>query len=93
MPNRTYRSSTPHLGPQVRGGGRPEGNGDRPVLTLHQRAVVVLIADGLTDKEIASRLGTTAKTIGSEIVKIRLRLDALNRAHAAAIAIRRGLIT
>jgi serine/threonine-protein kinase len=55
-------------------------------LTSREREVLALMAEGLTDKGIASRLWLTPKTVETHIRHILRKLDAPNRQQAAAIA-------
>jgi len=61
-------------------------------LTRREAEVLQLIADGLLNKQIAQRLFVSQETIKSCVDSLRLKLDANNRAHAASIGIRHGLI-
>ena len=61
-------------------------------LTARETDVLQMIADGLMNKQIAQQLYLSPETIKSCIEGIRLKLDASNRAHAASIGLRRGLI-
>jgi DNA-binding CsgD family transcriptional regulator/RimJ/RimL family protein N-acetyltransferase len=51
-------------------------------LSPREIEVIELIAEGLTDKEIAARLNITARTVAEHITNIRLKLGASNRAAA-----------
>lgn len=51
-------------------------------LSQREIEVIQLIADGLTDKEIAERLFITQRTVAEHIVNIRSKLGASNRASA-----------
>ncbi len=61
-------------------------------LTERETEVLQLIADGLINKQIAQRLSLSTETIKAYIDNIRFKLDASNRAHAASIGLRFGLI-
>src|SRR5581483_9553892 len=52
-----------------------------------------LMADGLTDAEIAEKLSISAKTMRSRLHAPRMKMQARTRTHAVAIAFRRGLLT
>jgi DNA-binding NarL/FixJ family response regulator len=60
-------------------------------LSTREKQVLVLIADGLTNGEIGSRLFITENTVSVHVSHILLKLDAPNRVTAAAIAHRLGL--
>lgn len=61
-------------------------------LTKRETEVLQLIADGLLNKQIAQQLLVSPETIKSSIEVIRGKLQAANRAHAACIGLRHGLI-
>jgi DNA-binding NarL/FixJ family response regulator len=58
-------------------------------LSERQCDVLRLIAEGLTSKEIAARLGVTLKTVATHTERIFDKLGASNRTHAAALWYRR----
>jgi predicted ATPase/DNA-binding CsgD family transcriptional regulator len=60
-------------------------------LTRRQLDVVRLLAGGLTNREIAGRLGTTPKTVMHHTVAIYQRLGVRGRSEAVAWAIRAGV--
>ncbi len=64
-----------------------------PPLTVRQRQVLALVANGRQDKEIALLLGMGRVTVRHHLEQIRQRLGAFNTPHAVAIGLRRGLIT
>lgn len=59
-------------------------------LTKRQTQVLVLVALGLSDNEIADKLGLTPGTVHRYVAGIRDRLNARNRAHAAVLGIHHG---
>ena len=61
-------------------------------LTPRERAILQLIADGMTDREIASQLVLSPSTTRTHARNLMLRLGAHTRAQAVAMAIRRGEI-
>jgi DNA-binding NarL/FixJ family response regulator/signal transduction histidine kinase len=61
-------------------------------LTAREREVLTLVAEGLRNKEIAGRLGTTEKTVQFHTANIFGKLGAQSRTEAVRIAIERGLI-
>jgi DNA-binding NarL/FixJ family response regulator len=69
----------------------PATNGGSP-LTRRQREVLQLLADGLSTDAAANRLGLSAETIRTHTKAVIRRLEARDRAHAVAIALRSGLI-
>ncbi len=62
-----------------------------PMLTDRQVQVVVLLVQGLTNKEIASQLRLTPKTVMHHTVAIYQRLGVRGRSEAVAWAIREGI--
>ncbi len=63
------------------------------LLTARQLDVVRLLASGLTNKEIASQLGLTPKTVMHHTVAVYQRLDVRGRSEAVAWAVRTGVTT
>ena len=64
----------------------------KPVLTERELQVLRSLADGRTDHQIAGLLALSHKTVGHHVQRIMAKLDANNRAHAVAIAMRQSLI-
>ena len=61
-------------------------------LSLREIEVLKLIAAGTSNKIIATRLNLAETTVKSHVQNILLKLDANDRTHAVAIAIKRGYI-
>ncbi|HXF74238.1 MAG TPA: ABC transporter substrate-binding protein [Actinomycetota bacterium] len=61
-------------------------------LTARELDVLTLMAGGLQNREIAKRLGTSARTISSHVEHILAKLGQRTRAGAAALAIERGML-
>jgi DNA-binding NarL/FixJ family response regulator len=61
-------------------------------LTLREREILQLIAEGLTNKEIAEQLQTSIKTIDTHRTHIMKRLDIHDLAGLVKYAVRTGLI-
>ena len=74
-------------GPVARPGGPPT-----PPLTRREVEVLGLLAEGLANKNIASRLGISEHTVKTHVASILTKLDAFSRAEAVAIGARQGLI-
>ena len=66
----------------------------RPVreLTDREREVLVLVATGLANKQIARRLGITEKTVKAHLTRLFQRLGVTDRTQAALWAERHGLL-
>ena len=60
-------------------------------LTPREREVLVLVADGLTNRRIAERLVVSEKTAARHVANVFLKLGVHSRAHAARIAAESGL--
>lgn len=84
--------SDPSLGP----GLRPErGREEAPLvedLTPREREALQLLAEGLSNKEIARRLGTSEHTAKFHVNAILGKLNAHSRTEAVTRAARLGLI-
>jgi DNA-binding NarL/FixJ family response regulator len=61
-------------------------------LTSRENAVLRLVADGLSTREIARELAYSERTIKAVIQELSTRLYFRNRAHAVAHAVRNGWI-
>jgi DNA-binding NarL/FixJ family response regulator len=59
-----------------------KNNISRPDLTLRQQELVGLVAKGLTNKEIASRLNLSEFTVRNHIHRILKQVDAGSRSEA-----------
>ena len=72
----------------------PERTLDDPYgrLTAREREVFHLIAEGLTTKEIARRLGIGVKTAENHRGRVLAKLDMRNTAELVRYALRKGLI-
>ena len=68
---------------------------DRITIPLTHREAQILnyIADGTTNKQIAHTLGISEQTIKSHVSAILRKLNANDRAHAVALAIRKSWIS
>jgi len=77
-----------------RDGGRLSPKGGRRVQRLTHREIEILIevARGLSDKEIAVKLILSESRVKNCLRALYGRLTLRNRAHAAAFAVRRGLL-
>ncbi|MBB0229722.1 helix-turn-helix transcriptional regulator [Streptomyces calidiresistens] len=95
------------LGAAVRGVRRGEGRlpypplarllaaGEAPGpvgLTPGQTRVLTLVADGYANADIARRIGCSEHTVKNTVHEVMSRLQARNRAHAVATAVRTGLV-
>lgn len=60
-------------------------------LSANERQILELVADGLTNKEIADELLIAPKTVKNAISSILLKLGMTRRVHAAVYAVQKGL--
>jgi DNA-binding NarL/FixJ family response regulator len=68
----------------------PKSAGDD--LTPRERDVVVLIAEGGTNRQIATRLGVTERTARTHVSNILAKLGLASRTQAAMWAVHHGLV-
>jgi HD-GYP domain-containing protein (c-di-GMP phosphodiesterase class II) len=61
-------------------------------LTAREIEVLILLARGLSNKQIAERLVITPKTAGNHVEHIYAKIHASNRAAAAMFAVQHGLL-
>ncbi|MFA5377180.1 MAG: LuxR C-terminal-related transcriptional regulator [Dehalococcoidia bacterium] len=61
-------------------------------LTPRQIEILELVRDGLTNKEIASKLEVAEASIKCHITNIHVKLNARDRTQAVVIALRRHII-
>jgi len=61
-------------------------------LTDREQEILVLLADGLSNRAIGERLGIVERTVKFHVSEIFARLGAANRVQAVTIAQRRGLL-
>ena len=64
-----------------------------PRLTGRQLQILAMVADGLTNRDIANCLDREVDTVKTHITEVLHRLGARSRTHAAVLAIRHGLIS
>jgi two-component system, NarL family, response regulator YdfI len=81
------------IGSVLTGSGEPpELEVSDQILTPREIEVLRMIADGLANKEIASKLGISDHTAKFHTSSIFAKLGASNRAEAVTLGIRQGLI-
>lgn len=68
------------------------GTASRPELTLRQQQLVSLVAKGLTNKEIASRLNLSEFTVRNHIHRILKQVDAESRSEAVDVIRASGFV-
>lgn len=70
----------------------PEIDEPKPMLSPRQQEVLFYLKDGLTNPEIATRLGVTERTVKAHCQEVFDRLGVRNRTAAVAAAMRLGLL-
>ena len=83
------RTEYPHLRPLP--GHAPAVRDMREVLSDRELEVVRLVAEGLSNKEISTRLSLSDKTVKNHISHILAKLKLTARTQVAVLAIRGGL--
>ena len=63
------------------------------ILTSREYQILILVASGFSDKEIAEHFFISIRTVNGYLDKIRNKLDAKNRTQAVVKALKYGLIT
>lgn len=80
------------LGAATAAGGSATAPAEAPRLTARQTAVLTLMAEGHGNTAIARTLACSEHTVKNVIYALMGRLQARNRAHAVACAVRHSLI-
>ncbi len=73
-------------------GPRPSTRTNQAGLTARQQEVLLLMAEGLPNAEIASRLSTSLKTVDHHVSAVLAKLGAHSRAQAISNAYQMGII-
>jgi DNA-binding NarL/FixJ family response regulator len=86
---------SPDVGAQLIAAGTADPAGDRPFpsLTPREREILDRLARGLRNEAIAVRMGISVKTVQNSVSGILLKLGAVDRAQAVAMARDGGLGT
>ena len=79
----------PRLAPELLS---PKVTQRHPSLSGREREIISLLAEGLTGEEVADRLFLSAETVKTHVRNAMGKLEARNRVHAIAIALRQGEI-
>lgn len=62
------------------------------VLTTREQEMLRLMAQGNSTREVARQMSYSERTIKNVLQDVCIRLDARNRTHAVALALRQGWI-
>jgi two-component system response regulator NreC len=73
-------------------GSKTDDQKSLPPLTVRQREIVKLLAQGRTSEEVAQSLGISTKTVETHRNNIHLRTNCHTMAHLVRYAIRNGII-
>ncbi|MEI7759644.1 MAG: response regulator transcription factor [Thermoleophilia bacterium] len=69
-----------------------KGRGSTDVLTAREREVLQLLADGMSNADVAAKLFISQETVKSHVRHILTKLEADTRTQAVAIALRDAMI-
>jgi len=72
------------------GGGSATGAGKN--LTKREREILALVAEGMSNREIADKLVLSPETVKSHVAAILEKLNVSDRTQAAIFAVRNGLV-
>lgn len=70
----------------------PVSANQSPAMSRRELECLNLTAEGLTSEEIAKKLGLSVHTANQYLINTTQKLNAVNRVHAVAKALRAGLI-
>jgi DNA-binding NarL/FixJ family response regulator len=74
--------------------GAPSADADERVrVTAREREVLKLLAEGTNQKQIATQLTISSKTVGTHIQSLLLKFGVHSRAELVACAYRDGLVS
>jgi two-component system, NarL family, response regulator YdfI len=79
-------------GPESVSGRPSETDDDQPRLSKREMAVLTTIADGLSNKEIARRLGISIHTVKFHVASILEKLEVDTRTEAIVKAVQLGMV-
>lgn len=90
---RGERIVSPSIAMQLAGSWRQEPRGSgASALTARELEVLQLLAEGLTNQQVGTRLGLSARTVKTHVQNLLVKLDVPDRTGAVARAFRLGLI-
>jgi DNA-binding NarL/FixJ family response regulator len=68
------------------------GKDKEEMLTSREREILQLLADGMSNADVAGKLFISQETVKSHVRHILAKLEADTRTHAVAIALREAII-
>lgn len=71
---------------------RPRGTAGAPSLTPREREVLGLVAEGMTNAEIATALVVGVETVRTHVASVLAKLQARDRTQAVVLGYRAGLV-
>ncbi len=71
---------------------RLDARSRRPELTARETEVLLLVVEGLLNKEIADRLGLAEITVKQHVSSVLRKLEVQDRTQAAVAAVERGMV-
>lgn len=80
------------MGTRVPRGPRPSTRANPAGLTARELEILLLVAEGLRNSDIAERLSLSTRTVDHHVAAVLRKLDVKNRAEAAIAGIRLGLV-
>lgn len=90
---RGERIVSPSIAMQLAGSWRQEPReSGASALTARELEVLQLLAEGLTNQQVGTRLGLSARTVKTHVQNLLVKLDVPDRTGAVARAFRLGLI-
>jgi DNA-binding NarL/FixJ family response regulator len=84
-------STAAQVRPMTDGGGSRfpfDPNLPRPSLTIREKEVLILVCEGLTNADIATKLAVSRETIKSELKRMFRKLGVTNRTSAAVLLVK-----
>ena len=72
-----------HLSRAARSASGSDGDGMAGLLSVREHEVLRLLAEGMTDREIARALAISPRTVESHVSSVLRKLEVRNRAEAA----------
>ena len=70
----------------------PQVTATSDILTPREREILQLLADGMSNADVAAKLFISQETVKSHVRHILAKLEADTRTHAVAIALRDAII-